>query len=183
MDIHLHNHILWKELCDIKSSTKILSHPISSNKHVLYHSHHLFMKSIWHNQRVDHLGLKKRNKEFNSLAQVENVAENSDFYNVFLNSYLGLITHPKGGLFRYHVKRIWSFHNARIWFSVCHICEGFDSQLLIRMGKCRHHLISRDLIWIKVVVTVWNYLQTESVIILAIPFAFFINCIWFEILK
>ena len=54
-----------------------------------------------------------------------------------------------------------------------------DSQLLLRMGKCCHHLISRDLIWIMIVV--WNYLPTESVIILAIRFAVFINCIPTEI--
>ena len=51
--------------------------------------------------------------------------------------------------------------------------------LLLRMGKCRHHLISRDLIWIKTVV--WNYLQTKSVIISAIQFVVFINCISIEI--
>ena len=50
-----------------------------------------------------------------------------------------------------------------------------DSQLLLWLVKCRHHLISRDLIWIKIVV--WNYLQTESVIILAIRLAVVINCI------
>ena len=47
------------------------------------------------------------------------------------------------------------------------------------MGKCRHHLISRDLIWIKIVV--WNYLQTKSVIVSAIRFVVFINCISIEI--
>ena len=51
--------------------------------------------------------------------------------------------------------------------------------LLLRMGKCRHHLISRDLIWIKIVI--WNYLQTKSVIISVIQFAIFINCISIEI--
>ena len=51
--------------------------------------------------------------------------------------------------------------------------------LLLRMGKCRHHLISRDLIWIKIVV--WNYLQTKSVIVSAIRFVVFINCISIEI--
>ena len=51
--------------------------------------------------------------------------------------------------------------------------------LLLRMGKCRHHLISRDLIWIKIVV--WNYLQTKSVIISAIQFVVFINCISIEL--
>ena len=51
--------------------------------------------------------------------------------------------------------------------------------LLLRMGKCRHHLISRDLIWIKIVV--WNYLQTKSVLISAIQFVVFINCISIEI--
>ena len=34
-------------------------------------------------------------------------------------------------------------------------------------------IISRDLFWIKIVV--WNYLQTDSVIILAIRFAVFVN--------
>ena len=46
-------------------------------------------------------------------------------------------------------------------------------------GELLPSFISRDLIWIKIVL--WNYLQTESVIILAIPFAFFINCILIEI--
>ena len=35
-----------------------------------------------------------------------------------------------------------------------------DSQLLLWMGKCRHHLILQDLIWIKIFG--WNYLQTET---------------------
>ena len=47
------------------------------------------------------------------------------------------------------------------------------------MGKYRHHLISWDLICIKSVVS--NYLQTDSVIILAIQFAVFINSITNEI--
>ena len=51
--------------------------------------------------------------------------------------------------------------------------------LLLRMGKCRHHLISWDLTWMKI--AVWNYLQTKSVIISAIRFAVFINCISIEI--
>ena len=34
---------------------------------------------------------------------------------------------------------------------------------------------AKNLFWIKIVV--WNYLQTDSVIILAIPFAVFVNCI------
>ena len=51
--------------------------------------------------------------------------------------------------------------------------------LLLRMGKCRHNLISRDLIWIKIVL--WNYLQKKSVIISAIQFVVFINCISIEI--
>ena len=51
--------------------------------------------------------------------------------------------------------------------------------LLLRTEKYRHHLISRDLIWIKIVV--WNYLQTKSVIISAIQFVVFINCISIEI--
>ena len=54
-----------------------------------------------------------------------------------------------------------------------------ESELLLRMGKYRHRLISRDLIWIKIVV--WNYLQIDSVIILAIWFAVFVNCISIEI--
>ena len=52
--------------------------------------------------------------------------------------------------------------------------------LLLRMGKCRHNLISRDLIWIEIVI--WNYLQTKSVIISAIRFAVFINCISIEMI-
>ena len=54
-----------------------------------------------------------------------------------------------------------------------------DNQLLLRRGKYRHHFISRDLIWITIVV--WNYLQTNSAIILAIWFAIYIHCISIEI--
>ena len=44
--------------------------------------------------------------------------------------------------------------------------------LLLGMGKCRHHLILQDLIWM-VNIIVWNYLQTKIVIISAIRFAVF----------
>ena len=71
-----------------------------------------------------------------------------------------------------------SFHNARIRFSVRHIGWGKIESELLLLRKCRHHLISRDLFGIKIVV--WNYLQTDSVIILAIRFAVFVNCISIE---
>ena len=61
------------------------------------------------------------------------------------------------------------------FFCLPYLWGKIDSQLLLWIGKCCHHLISRDLIWIKSVV--WNCLQTYSVIILAIRFAVFINCI------
>ena len=88
---------------------------------------------------------------------------------------------PKGGLFRHHMKtQENSFHNARIRFSVRHIGWGkIESLLLLLLGKCRHHLISQDLFWIKVVI--WNYLQTDSVTILAILCAVFVNSISIEI--
>ena len=49
--------------------------------------------------------------------------------------------------------------------------------ILLRTGKCRHHLISRDLIWIKIVVL--NYLQTKNVIIQPFDLQFQLNSIKF----
>ena len=66
-------------------------------------------------------------------------------------------------------------------FCLSYLWGKIDSQKLLRMVKCRNHLISRDLIWIMIIV--WNYLQTKSVIISAIRFAVFINSISIEILK
>ena len=64
-------------------------------------------------------------------------------------------------------------------FCLPYLWGKIDSQLLLLMRKCRHHLISWDLIWMKIVV--WNYLQTEGMIILIIQFAVFIKCISIEI--
>ena len=63
----------------------------------------------------------------------------------------GLIAHPKGGLFRYHVKRIhftmqgFGFLSAILWWG------KIESEVLL-LRKCRHYLILRDLIWLKIVV-------------------------------
>ena len=78
-----------------------------------------------------------------------------------------LIARPNGGLFRYHVKRI--------HFTICKdlvFCPPFWGKIdgpVLLLRKCRHYLISRDLIWIKIVVGKTIYKQI--VIILAIRFA------------
>ena len=79
-----------------------------------------------------------------------------------------LIARPKGGLFRYHVKSIhftiqgFGFLSAILWWG------KIDGHVLL-LRNCRHYLISRDLIWIKIVVGKTIYKQI--VIILAIRFA------------
>ena len=74
-----------------------------------------------------------------------------------------------------------SFHRCKdLVFCPPYLWSKIDSQLRPLMEKWRHHLISRDLIWIKIVVR--NYLQTDNVIILVIRFAVFINCILIEII-
>ena len=95
---------------------------------------------------------------------------------VFIASYL--IARPRGELFRYHVKRI-HFTMQGFGFLSAISVKQIDNQLLLRVGKCRHHIISQDLIWMKIVVL--NYLQTESLVILVIRLANFINCVSIEI--
>ena len=69
-----------------------------------------------------------------------------------------MIARPKGGLFRYHVKRIhftmqgFGFLSAILWWG------KIDGHVLL-LRKCRHYLISRDLIWIKIVVGKTIYKQ------------------------
>ena len=103
----------------------------------------------------------------------------------FIVSYCNCIriARPKGGLFtsRYHVSwREFISQCKYLVFCPPYLWGKIESQLLLRMGKCRHHLISQDLIWINIVV--WNYLHTESMINLAIRLAVFINCISIEII-
>ena len=82
--------------------------------------------------------------------------------------FLPSATRPKGGLFRYHVKRIhftmqgFGFLSAILWWG------KIDGHVLL-LRKCRHYLISRDLIWIKIVAGKTIYKQI--VIILVIWFA------------